>query len=197
MKEYIEILDNPFFQRVLAGLTTASILAILRFFRLKYLKRKYDFILGNWTGSYLISDDKNMVEQNIKIQTNLVGRLRVSLKEKTKANYIYKGKIDVVENTIYGYLKGQHHPGNSFFVLKLPFNRINQLPAMNGIFSGVTQHHLPASVKVHWSRTPISLTELRKELGTKKKFLILDMEATKNKERLDIGKHLKTLPNKV
>ena len=89
MNYFIEILNNSFLQKVLAGLTTAGILALTRFFILGYLKKKYDFILGNWTGSYLISDDKNMVEQKIKIQTNFIGKLKITLEEKTKANYIY------------------------------------------------------------------------------------------------------------
>ncbi len=192
----MEIIQNPFFERMLAGFITAGIIALMRFFRQKFLKRKYNFILGDWIGSYLISDNKQMVEQEIKIWTNFLGKLKIRIKEKTTANYIYEGKIDVVENAIYGYLKGQHHPGNSFIVLKLPFNRIHQIPAMNGIFSGVTQHHLPASVKVHWSRQTISLTALKKELGTKKKFLIFDTNATKNEERLDIGSHMRNLSNK-
>lgn len=179
MNNFVEIFSTSFLEDILAGLSATGILAIISFLRLKFLRKKYDFIIGDWVGSYLLSDDKNLISQKIVIKANFWGKLEILLEEKSTANFIYKGKIDVVENTIYGYLKGQYHPGISFIVMKLPFNRKKKVSSMNGVFSGVTQKHSPASVKVHWSRSDISLRGLKIELGPTKRFLIIESDNEK------------------
>ena len=191
-----EIISNTIFLSVFAGLLTAVIIAFASYIRRKYLKRKYDYLIGNWHGYYLIQDNTNLLEQRIIISPYLLNKLKIVIEESTVANYTYKGKIEVVDNHIFAYLTGVNHQAKSFLVLKLPFNRKDKVPSMNGIFAGLTQNNIPAATKMHWSRNEKNLKELKKELGVGKNSIIVDIETTDNLKRLDIQENLKTQTKK-
>ncbi len=175
--------NHPVTTSVVGSIIVAIIIAMIKYISQWLWRRKYVYLLGDWRGFYFSKDGKSVFEQKITISLNLLGALLVKIEEQTAANYIYQGKVKVVENSVFGYLKAKNHPGMSFFALKLPFNRRGRVPAMNGIFSGVSQKNQPASVKVHWSRNPVSSQDLKRELGTEKKYILVQNQAMANSKQ--------------
>jgi hypothetical protein len=175
-----EILNSQIFKGVVISLSTMSLVALFRYFRLKLLNTKYDYLIGEWNSYHFSRDESHIHEIKVLISLNLFGKLLITMEEKSVANYLEKGTIAIVENSVFGLLKGKAHPGRGFLILKLPFNRKGKLPAMNGLYTGLDQNNIPMSIKIHFSRNPLNKADLRKELGNNKKFIVSDKEATLN-----------------
>lgn len=191
-----EILDNSFFQGVVGSLISTGLVALVGYIRLWYLKRKYDYILGDWSGYYLSKDENYIHTIKVEIASNLIHELSILMEEKSEPNYVEKGKIEVIENVVFGSLEGKTHASKGFLMLKLPFNRKGKIPAINGIYSGINQDEFPFSTKIHFSRSPVSISGLKKEFGTHKKYIISDKEATLNIQRKTVMDNLKSTSNK-
>lgn len=170
MSEIINNLNNQFIQRILIILVVSLLSWAAKWLRLKYLKSKYHFVIGNWIGYYLTSDN-SFVKQKITIYPRVLGKLKIKIVEQTTDNYLYNGILDIIENNIFAYLSGKNHPGKSFLTIKIPFNRKESVSTLNGIFSGVNQENKPVSVKIVWSRFDLNLNNVKSKLGNKKKYL--------------------------
>lgn len=186
-----DFFSNPYVVKIIAGLITAAIIALVRYVYFKILSNKYSYLIGNWHSYYLMKNDSLIMEQKITVKVNLLKTLSVKIEEKSVPNYIYFGKLKTIDDCVYGNLKGRHHPAKSFLVLKIPFNRKGKVPTLTGVFSGITQDKEPASVVVYWSRSDKTKAEVKKELGRNKKMIIVKGLGKENKLRtlVDENKH--------
>lgn len=187
-----EIFSNEVVIGIIAGLITSGIIGLIRYVYFKIIKNKYSYLIGDWYSYYLMKKDTLIMEQKITIKANLFKTLVVKVEEESVPNYIYAGKLEVIEDSIFGFLKGKYHPAKSFIVLKIPFNRKDKIPVLTGIFTGISQNKEPAAVVVYWSRTDKTKAEVKKELGRNKKLIIVKAYGKENERRIviDENKHL-------
>jgi len=146
------------------------------------LGKKKAFI-GEYHGYYFSLDQSRLIEQEVKIERYALTYLRLTIKEKTKTGYSYQGLIKIIEPNMYAYLKGIKQNDRLTFIMKIPFNYGKAIPSFNGIMAGITQHRMCCSVKIHFSRHAKSSSLVRKELGNKKQFIIIEDDTTENIER--------------
>lgn len=152
-----------------------SLLALLLGYLLKYFKNKflafwdsifrkrYRYLFGEYFGYFFMRDDKTIIHMNLKIKPRKFRKIHIILKEMNTAGYEYKGKVQIEGDILFAYLQGQQQDDFALLVCMIPFNHRNEMTAMNGILSGISQDKKPSATKIVFSRFPLSEHDVKLE----------------------------------
>ena len=160
--------------QILIALVSASIVAVVGWFRksicsylLKKRQNEHQYLLGEYKGYFYADDGEALVIARLNLVSRKLKEIGVHIKESnTLAEYEYEGKIEIIDDILYSYLRGKQHADRALLVCKIPFNHGQRLEAMNGILSGVGPNYTPAATKVLLSRSPLKEDAIGKEFGS-------------------------------
>jgi hypothetical protein len=153
---------------IASGLIT-SLLAFLVGLALQLLNARFaqehEYLIGRYYGYYFLRDGSTLVQLEVSIRPKFFRKLAISTRELNAAAYEYEGSLNLLSDVAYSQLTGTRSDDLLYFVLRVPFNHTLDLPALNGVFVGLTQAKEPASTKVIISRTPMDDKAVREDMG--------------------------------
>ena len=181
-------------KEIIVGLIVSGTIWVMGKLYFRFLNRhpKITPLIGKYIGYYFIKGDQLLLEQNITIEVTWYFRFKITIVEKSDAEYKYIGYLYFEDDRLFGFLKGVKHPARSFISMMYPFNRGEIVQSLNGIFAGITQEKHPAAVKVHWTRHAKLEGDIRREFDDKApKLVIVKQDTTENNLVKDINPILK------